>query len=184
MSTLELGPIYRSGDRCHVDPVTLRVHFHGRIDAQLKVRGYRVEAQPIESLLQDQFAEIETAVLDYQHNELVALLRAPALWSEDITSANIQPLNHALVSEAQRLISARFPPYAVPSRFFIVNQFELVPASGKINRRALPSVTDIADLEQADATVAAAVTDEAVRLCRLEVLTLCRAGAWTNARLA
>jgi len=53
--------------------------------------------------------------------------------------------NHALVGEAQRLISARFPPYAVPSRFFIVNQFELVPASGKINRRALPSVTDVAE---------------------------------------
>ena len=51
MAHAELGQIYRSGDRCHVDPNTLRVHFHGRIDAQLKVRGYRVEAQPIESLL-------------------------------------------------------------------------------------------------------------------------------------
>ncbi len=56
-----LGRLYRSGDRCHVDPETLRVHFHGRIDAQLKVRGYRIEAQPIESLLQDNFSEIETA---------------------------------------------------------------------------------------------------------------------------
>jgi non-ribosomal peptide synthetase-like protein len=171
----ELGPIYRSGDRCHVDPVTLRVHFHGRIDAQLKVRGYRVEAQPIESLLQDQFAEIETAVLDYQHNELVVLLRAPALWSEDFTSGNIQPLNHALVGEAQRLISARFPPYAVPSRFFIVKKLEMVPASGKIKRPALPSVTDVGDLEQADATVAASVTDDGGASLPMEVLTLCRA---------
>ena len=29
----ELGRVYRSGDRCHVDPITQRVHFHGRIDA-------------------------------------------------------------------------------------------------------------------------------------------------------
>ena len=155
----ELGPIYRSGDRCHVDPITLRVHFHGRIDAQLKVRGYRVEAQPIESLLQDQFADIETAILDCQDNELVALLRAPALWSEDSAATNIQPLNHGLVSEAQQLISAQFPPYAVPSRFFIVNQFELVPASGKINRRALPSVADIAEFHHADAAPPASVID-------------------------
>ena len=136
----DLGKIYRSGDRCHVDPVTLRVHFHGRIDAQLKVRGYRVEAQPIESLLQDRFTDIETAVLDCQHNELIALVRAPALRSEDAATTNIQPLNHALVGEAQQLIASRFPPYAIPNRFFVVDQFELVPASGKINRRALPSV--------------------------------------------
>ena len=170
-----LGQIYRSGDRCHVDPHTLRVHFHGRIDAQLKVRGYRVEAQPIESLLQDQFADIETAVLDCQDNELVALLRAPTLWSEDSAATNIQPLNHALVGEAQQLISARFPPYAVPSRFFVVNQFELVPASGKINRRALPSVAHVAGFEASEADVAPAVTDDEGTSLPAEVLALCRA---------
>ena len=50
------------------------------MDAQLKVRGYRVEAQPIESLLQDRFLEIETAVLDCQNDELIALIeRHPCL---------------------------------------------------------------------------------------------------------
>lgn len=171
----ELGQIYRSGDRCHIDPNTLRVHFHGRIDAQLKVRGYRVEAQPIESLLQDQFADIETAVLDCQDNELVALLRAPALWSEESAATNIQPLNHALVGEAQQLISARFPPYAVPSRFFVVNRFELVPASGKINRRALPSVAHVAGFEASEGPVTLAVTDDKSAALPAEVLTLCRA---------
>ena len=171
----DLGPIYRSGDRCHVDPSTLRVHFHGRIDAQLKVRGYRVEAQPIESLLQDQFADIETAVLDCQDNELVALLRAPALWSQDTAATNIQSLNHGLVSEAQQLISARFPPYAVPSRFFVVNQFELVPTSGKINRRALPSVADVVGFEATESAVSAAFTDDESASLPTEVLTLCRA---------
>ena len=171
----DLGQIYRSGDRCHIDPSTLRVHFHGRIDAQLKVRGYRVEAQPIESLMQDQFADIETAVLDCQDNELVALLRAPALWSQDTAANNIQPLNHGLVSEAQQLISARFPPYAVPSRFFVVNQFELVPASGKINRRALPSVADVVGLETTESAVSTAFTHDESASLPTEVLTLCRA---------
>jgi non-ribosomal peptide synthetase-like protein len=171
----ELGQIYRSGDRCHVDPHTLRVHFHGRIDAQLKVRGYRVEAQPIESLLQDQFADIETAVLDCQNNELVALLSAPALWSEDTAGSNIQPVNHVLVGEAQQLISARFPPYAVPSRFFVVKRFELVPASGKINRRALPSVVNVAGFEASEADAATAVTDDKSASLPAELLALCRA---------
>jgi non-ribosomal peptide synthetase-like protein len=172
---LDLGQIYRSGDRCHVDPNTLRVHFHGRIDAQLKVRGYRVEAHPIESLLQDQFTDIETAVLDCQDNELVALLRAPVLWSQDTAATNIQCLNHGLVSEAQQLISARFPPYAVPSRFFVVNQFELVPASGKINRRALPSVSDVVGFESTESAMITAFTDDEGASLPTEVLTLCRA---------
>ena len=170
----DLGKIYRSGDRCHIDPVTLRVHFHGRIDAQLKVRGYRVEAQPIESLLQDRFTDIETAVLDCQHNELIALVRAPALWSEDAATTNIQPLNHALVGEAQQLIASRFPPYAIPNRFFVVDQFELVPASGKINRRALPSVADIAEGGMSDIAPTAASNDGSPSLPP-EILTLCRA---------
>ena len=41
------------------------------------------------------------------------------------------------------MVAARFPPYAVPSRFFLVDQFQLVAASGKIDRRALPSVAEI-----------------------------------------
>ncbi|NBP95640.1 MAG: hypothetical protein EBU28_09865 [Gammaproteobacteria bacterium] len=70
-----LGRLYRSGDRCHMDPDSGRIHFHGRIDTQLKVRGFRVETQPIESLLQDEFAEIETAVLDCQNDELIAFIK-------------------------------------------------------------------------------------------------------------
>jgi len=139
-----LGRLYRSGDRCHVDASSLRVHFHGRIDAQLKVRGYRVEAQPIESLLQDEFPEIETAVLDVQQDELVALLRAPALLP-GTNAERVAALAHPLVERAQALIAERFPPYAVPSRFFGVDRFELMPASGKINRRALPQI-EIADV--------------------------------------
>ena len=138
----ELGRLYRSGDRCHVDPNTLNVHFHGRMDAQLKVRGYRVEAQPIESLLQDHFSAIETAVLDCQDNELIALIRAPSLWQESDTGSNVQSLDDPLVAEAMQMVAARFPPYAVPSRFFLVDQFQLVAASGKIDRRALPSVAE------------------------------------------
>ena len=58
---------------------TQRVHFLGRIDAQLKVRGHRVEAQAVEDILQTQFGEIEAAVLDYQNETLVAFVAAPSV---------------------------------------------------------------------------------------------------------
>lgn len=141
----DFGRLYRSGDRCHVDPATLRVHFHGRLDAQLKVRGFRVEAQPIESLLQDHFPEIDTAVLDCQNDELVAFIRAPSLWVSDSDVANTAPLRHDMCERARAMIAQTNPPYAVPGRFFLIRDFTLMPASGKIDRRSLPRVADIVD---------------------------------------
>jgi non-ribosomal peptide synthetase component F len=38
----QFGRLYRTGDKCKIDIRTQRVHFLGRIDAQLKVRGHRV----------------------------------------------------------------------------------------------------------------------------------------------
>ena len=60
------GRMYRTGDRCRIDPFTGQAEFLGRIDTQLKVRGHRVEVQAVEDLLQRHVPEIETAVLDYQ----------------------------------------------------------------------------------------------------------------------
>ena len=37
-------------DRCQVDPRNLQVHFLGCVDAQLKVRGHRVEIQAVNHL--------------------------------------------------------------------------------------------------------------------------------------
>ena len=58
---------------------TQRVHFLGRIDTQLKVRGHRVEAQAVGDIFQTQFSEIEAAVLDYQNEILVAFVAAPSI---------------------------------------------------------------------------------------------------------
>ena len=59
---------------------TQRVHFLGRIDAQLEVRGHRVEAQAVQGILQTQFSEIEAAVVGLSRNEaLVAFVAAPSV---------------------------------------------------------------------------------------------------------
>jgi len=43
----QFGRLYRTGDRCKIDIETQRVHFLGRVDTQLKVRGHRVETQAV-----------------------------------------------------------------------------------------------------------------------------------------
>jgi len=171
----QFGRLYRSGDRCHVDPITLRVHFHGRLDAQLKVRGFRVEAQPIESLLQDHFTEFETAVLDCQNNELIAFIRAPSLWPQTHTNSNVQLLEQPLLAEAQTLVGQKFPPYAVPSRVFLIDQFDLLATSGKIDRRALPKVTALASTPNQRPVLSPQHDDAVDESLDVGVLALCRA---------
>ena len=133
------GRLYRTGDRCRIDLRTQQVQFLGRIDAQLKVRGHRVEIQPVEDLLQTQFQEIEAAVLDYQNEELVAFVAAPSLRrSEARLVAPAPPEWAARVTES---LARQLPAPSVPTRIFLVERFDSNPVSGKIDRRRLPDLS-------------------------------------------
>jgi len=131
------GRLYRTGDRCRIDPDTKRVHFLGRVDAQLKVRGQRVEPQAVEDMLQTRFGEIEAAVLDYQNDELVAFVAvrskseaggpapAPSRWTARVTAT----------------LAGQLPAPSVPTRIFLVDGFDMNPVSGKIDRDRLPDLS-------------------------------------------
>ena len=136
----QFGRLYRTGDRCKIDIHTQRVHFLGRVDSQLKVRGHRVEIQAVEDILQTQFTEIEAAVLDYQNEELVAFVSAPS-----ITDSELQ-LVAAPAEWAQRAIATlarQLPEPSVPTRIFLVNEFVMKPVSGKIDRERLPRLSHL-----------------------------------------
>jgi non-ribosomal peptide synthetase-like protein len=133
------GRLYRTGDKCKIDIRTQRVHFLGRVDTQLKVRGHRVESQAVEDILQTQFSEIETAVLDYQNQELVAFVAAPSLTDGDILLAAAAPADWAAGVTAT--LAARLPEPSVPTRIFLVENFVMKPMSGKIDRECLPQLS-------------------------------------------
>lgn len=137
----QFGRLYRSGDKCRIDIKTQRVHFLGRVDAQLKVRGHRVEAQAVEDILQTQFSEIEAAVLDYQSETLVAFVAAPSLSAgEPPVVAPAPPQWAARVTD---VLAGRLPPPSIPSRIFLVDKFVMKPLSGKIDRSCLPNLSDL-----------------------------------------
>jgi len=135
------GRLYRTGDKGRIDPQTHRVHFLGRIDAQIKVRGHRVETQPVEDLLQSRFAELEAAVLDYQNEELVAFVVAPSL--AEAGGASVATAPAAWAARAKATLAERLPEPSVPTRFFLVDAFVMKPLSGKIDRERLPRVSDL-----------------------------------------
>lgn len=135
------GRLYRTGDKCQIDIQTQRVHFLGRIDAQLKVRGHRVEAQAVEDVLQTQFGEIEAAVLDYQNETLVAFVAAPSVSEGKISVVAPAPAEWAAAVRAT--LAKQLPAPSVPSRIFLVEKFVMKLVSGKIDRKCLPDLSHL-----------------------------------------
>jgi non-ribosomal peptide synthetase-like protein len=119
--------LYRSGDAVLLDE-TGNLSFRGRIDDQIKIRGFRVELGEIESVLSDQPSVRQAAVALRNENgldELVAFLIVdePILDFRDLRAA----------------LRERLPPYMIPSRFEILETLPKL-SSGKIDRKALKRI--------------------------------------------
>ncbi|MET0538357.1 MAG: AMP-binding protein [Xanthobacteraceae bacterium] len=183
------GRLYRTGDKCRIDIETQRVHFLGRIDAQLKVRGHRVEVQPVEDMLQTDFSEIHAAALDYQNETLIAFVSAPSV--RECGMVPVAPAPAAWAARVVAKLSQQLPAVSVPSQIFLVDKFLMKPVSGKIDRERLPKLsvmmTDESGVQDLGVQDAAAVMQEQANevapagpgkemdlSCR-EVLAICRA---------
>jgi non-ribosomal peptide synthetase-like protein len=137
----QFGRLYRTGDKCKIDVQTQRVHFLGRIDAQFKVRGHRVEAQAVEDILQAEFGEIEAAVLDYQNETLVAFVVAPLVCEGGISGVAPAPVEWA--ARVTAALAQKLPAPSVPTRIFLVEKLVMKPVSGKIDRGRLPHLAHL-----------------------------------------
>ncbi|MEM8961370.1 MAG: non-ribosomal peptide synthase/polyketide synthase, partial [Acidobacteriota bacterium] len=118
--------LYRSGDLGRWNEQGELV-FLGRIDGQVKVRGYRVELGEIQAVLQRLDAVSEATVIDRPDpstgsNALVAYLVA----TDDVETGALR--TH---------VAESLPDYMVPSAFVMLDALPLGP-TGKVDRRALP----------------------------------------------
>lgn len=121
--------LYRTGDLV-VQDVEGNLHYLGRIDTQIKIRGHRIEAGAIENALMDYQGIKECVVLDRgpeKKHELVAYL---VLSSDDLS-----------LKELQEHLKTHFPAYMVPTKFVVVEHFP-VTANGKIDRKNIPNITE------------------------------------------
>ena len=159
----QFGRLYRTGDKCRIDIQTQRVHFLGRIDAQLKVRGHRVEAQAVEDILQTQFSEIEAAIVDYQNEALVAFVAAPSVCEGNISVVAPAPAEWA--ARVTAALAKQLPEPSVPTRILLVEKFVMHPVSGKIDRNRLPQLSHLirngeAEVECTDRDTRASTRDK------------------------
>ncbi|MGB8898797.1 MAG: Pls/PosA family non-ribosomal peptide synthetase [Methylocella sp.] len=120
--------LYRSGDAVEVDS-NGEIVFRGRIDDQVKVRGFRVELGEIEAKLAGLPGVAHAAVVLRNANEteqLVAFV-VPSLDAE---------IDARLLRNELRL---SLPAYMVPERFELVGSLPKL-ASGKIDRKSLKQI--------------------------------------------
>ncbi|MFY2559117.1 amino acid adenylation domain-containing protein [Corallococcus terminator] len=121
--------LYRTGDRCRLLPDG-RVEFLGRVDQQVKVRGYRIEPGEIETTLRAHPSVREARILARQDEPGEKLLVAYTVCEPEAPVPSAEAL--------RAFLQERLPAFMVPSAFITLAAFPLT-ANGKVDTRALPA---------------------------------------------
>ena len=119
--------IYRSGDLVRLDAVG-DIEFIGRIDTQVKIRGFRVELAEIEAVIADDPVVAQAIVQLFRDDDGSDMLAA-FMVGRGGTRVDLEPVR-ARVRE-------RLPNYMRPAAYQQLDALPTLPASGKVDRKAL-----------------------------------------------
>jgi thioesterase domain-containing protein len=115
--------------------------FHGRIDQQIKLRGFRIEPAEIEAQLLSHPALVQAAVVLRRDDP--ANPRLIAYWVPHSDQLNPSPSP----AQLRAFLAQRLPDYMVPATCVQLDALPLT-ANGKLDRRALPAPAFSADPAQ------------------------------------
>ena len=124
------GRLYRTGDRGRL-LADGQIEFAGRIDDQIKLRGYRIEPGEIVAALCQHPEVLASAVLSHGDAPDTAHLVAYVTLRPDAVLDS---------QELRAFLCARLPEYMAPAVFVHLERLPL-GANGKIDRSALPAPT-------------------------------------------
>ncbi len=145
------------------------IEFLGRVDQQVKVRGYRIELEEIEAVLIRQPGVREAAVVareDIPGDKRLVGYVVPTAWPAPTAA------------ELRAALAQVLPEYMVPWTFVALERMPLT-ANGKLDREGLPAPQEMAPLET-DYVAPETDAERAVALIWQEVLGRPRIGLHDN----
>ncbi len=131
-SALPGAKMYRSGDLGKYQP-NGDIQCLGRIDHQVKVRGYRIELEEIENTLVKQDDVKQAVVIARDDMPGDPRLVAYIVVADTAAQADFK----SLIEGWQKALLAKLPEYMVPDDFVPMEVIPITP-NGKIDRKALP----------------------------------------------
>jgi amino acid adenylation domain-containing protein len=135
---------YRTGDlaRYREDG---NIEFHGRVDHQIKLRGYRVELGEIEAILGGHPAIAQAVVCPFGEAGNAQLAAYLVMEAEGAVTQD----------ELREFARRKLPDYMIPAVFAFVPSLPLTP-NGKIDRHALPKPSSLSAAQTVAETAAPA----------------------------
>lgn len=126
--------LYRTGDLAMINS-NGDIQFLGRVDDQIKLRGFRIELNEIEEVIME-YPAISQAIVSLQELDSPALVAYLLVDNPSIFDLN----------EFKNFLHKKIPYYMVPAHFQLIDAFPLL-SSGKVNRKALPKLEITRDTE-------------------------------------
>ncbi|MBV9788832.1 MAG: amino acid adenylation domain-containing protein, partial [Chloroflexi bacterium] len=198
--------LYRSGDwvRWRADGT---LEFLGRIDGQIKLRGFRVELGEVEAVLR-QHPEVQDAAAAVRYGvghvpQLVAYVtEEPRTKNQEpneeqrtenkeqssvtalLASPEIPPRlpqwERGLGGEGLRsFLQSRLPEFLVPNAIVVLDALPLTP-NGKLDRRALPELPELTGRAHAEYVAPRTQTEQQIAAIWADVLKIERMGVEDN----
>ena len=134
--------IYRTGDAAVMDAEG-NIDLHGRLDDQIKLRGYRMELGEIENAL-NALSGVKSAAVT---------VKKDGSGQEHLVGYVVMEDNICIEDNLFRMELAKtLPAYMVPDTIVALKEMPRMP-SGKINRKALPVPDAFAETGQAQDTI-------------------------------
>lgn len=122
--------LYRTGDMGRMMPDG-EIEFIGRIDNQIKIRGFRVEP-----------GEIESRLLLHKNVEAACVVSVKNRSFEDVLCAYLVADIDISAFQYKKYLQAFLPDYMIPARFILLEEMPLLE-NNKVDRSKLPPVSDI-----------------------------------------
>lgn len=164
--------LYRTGDLARWI-TSGKLEFLGRMDHQIKIRGFRVELGEIENTLREHEYVKDALVVDFDFAEGDKRLICYYVSESEFSEIGAE----SVVESVRAHLKNRVPDYMLPGAFVALDAMPLT-TNGKIDRKSLPEP----DLSQVVIAYVKPKTKTEVRLCEIweQILEVERVGTADN----